>query len=112
MVLDLWFDEVFMEKDWSGKEQDALYWLMDKHDHVWNHVGFVEQHVLNAYYSAPGAVTDLEHDKWQGHWQDGDLLVHMAGCWVNNECEAHWMSMWERRTKVPEELLKHERQFQ
>jgi len=34
-------------------------------------------------------------------WQDGDLLVHFAGCWVNNKCVERWEDFWSRKGEVP-----------
>jgi galactosyl transferase GMA12/MNN10 family len=70
MLLDLWYDPLFIEKEWYGMEQDALVHILTYHESFTKHVGFVDQKHVNSYSS--GAVS--------GHWTPGDLVIHLAGC--------------------------------
>jgi len=94
MLLDMWMDPLLIAQDWPAREQDALVHLLDKHDSIWEHVGVVTQRDLNAnaFESEDG-------------WHEGDLLVHFAGCWVQNECEVNWEKFWRRRSPVPVRYL-------
>jgi hypothetical protein len=55
------------------------------------HIAFVRQKEINAYpiRNIPGM-----------SWETGDLVVHMAGCWVNNECNKQWKEMMAQRVPV------------
>jgi hypothetical protein len=55
------------------------------------HLGIIKQRVANAYSEGGNEMG----------WQDGDLLVHFAGCWVSDSCSERWESFWARRGKVP-----------
>ncbi|KAI5195632.1 hypothetical protein E4T38_08932 [Aureobasidium subglaciale] len=102
MLLDAWTDPYVIEhhKD-KGKEQDALIHFVKEYDEVLNHTGFVDQHIMNAYHVGG------EHMKWQ----EGDICVHFAGCWVANACNEVFEKRWSTRTTVPEKYLKAPRQF-
>lgn len=100
MLLDLWMDPLLIEKNFEGREQDALVHLMNHHDHIFDHVGVVDQRAINAY-------------GFDGDWgyHEGDLLVHFAGCWVQNMCESQWEKYWTMRSPVPVMYLQGDRQF-
>ncbi len=51
----------------------------------------MKQRIANAF---------SEGDETMG-WQDGDLLVHFAGCWVNKKCAERWEEYWAKRGDVP-----------
>lgn len=53
-------------------------------------MGLVQQRVLNAY---PVGGEEMV-------WHDGDLVVHMAGCWVNDKCNEWWEEFWAKREIV------------
>jgi hypothetical protein len=33
-------------------------------------------------------------------WFEGDLVVHFAGCWVNDQCQQRWAEFWGKRDTV------------
>lgn len=33
-------------------------------------------------------------------WHTDDLVVHLAGCWVENQCNQRWKDYWGKRTTV------------
>jgi hypothetical protein len=89
-LLDIWYDPFFVDKDWPGKEQDAILHMVLNHKIVRDHTGYVPQRVLNAY--------SVGGDNMG--WKTGDLVVHFAGCWVENKCDERWKDFWSRRTKA------------
>ena len=102
MLLDAWRDPYVIEHHKKGrKEQDALIHFVQQWDEVFNHTGLVDQHVMNAYN------VGNEHMKWQ----EDDIVVHFAGCWVSNACAEVFEKRWVNRTTVPEEYLKAPRMF-
>lgn len=102
MLLDAWTDPYVMEHHQTmGKEQDALIHMINHYEEVANHTGLVDQHVINGY-----SVGD-EHMKWQ----EDDIVVHFAGCWVDNSCDARFEKMWSMRSPVPQKYLKAPRIF-
>jgi hypothetical protein len=54
------------------------------------HVGLLKQRVANAY---PEGGNDMR-------WQTNDLVVHLAGCWVEDKCQERWKTYWDKRTIV------------
>lgn len=70
-LLDVWADPLPIEKNWVMQENDGWTHLYRFHDIVRNHTACLNQRALNAYppYNVLGK-----------HWQEGDLLVHFAGC--------------------------------
>ncbi len=34
-------------------------------------------------------------------WREGDLLVHLAGCWVDHMCVERWEKFWATKAEVP-----------
>lgn len=71
--------------------------LVLKHHTVMEHVGFVGQRVLNSY------PIDTPHMGWA----KGDLVVHLAGCWVDGECDVRWTRYMALREIAPEKKDKH-----
>lgn len=88
--LDIWGDPVFYEKNFERQEQDVLNHIMLHHPKMREHIAIVPQRVLNAF-SVGGE--DMG-------WMTGDLVVHFAGCWVDNDCDRRWKSFWSRRITV------------
>ena len=69
LFIDLWSDPLISDKapSWAQKEQEALAYLIVKHRHLRQRVGFVDQKLINAYP--------------RFHPVEQELLVHFAGCW-------------------------------
>lgn len=63
---------------------------MREHPTILEHVGIVPQRLFNAYPIGQPTMG----------WQEGDLIVHLAGCWVQNECQQRWEQYMGRRTVV------------
>ncbi|OLL24524.1 putative alpha-1,2-galactosyltransferase gmh1 [Neolecta irregularis DAH-3] len=85
IVLDLWNNPDLKQATGFGKEQDLIRDLLVRHDTFRNHAGIVQQRLINAYYEGGDNMK----------WQEGDLVVHFAGCWVNKKCGVWWNEMWE-----------------
>ncbi|ORY03487.1 galactosyl transferase GMA12/MNN10 family-domain-containing protein [Clohesyomyces aquaticus] len=89
-ILEMMTDySMLMGNDHPGAEQDALKHLMLEHPLVRKHVGVYPQRKFNAY---------VEGGKEMGY-RDGDLLVHMAGCWVGERCKDWFEEFWGRKGK-------------
>lgn len=67
-----------------------------KHHTVMEHFGLVNQRVFNAY---PIATPNMG-------WVTGDLVVHLAGCWVEDQCSQRWEQYMAMREFVPEKKEK------
>lgn len=93
MLLDMWADPLFTNADWIALEQDSLAHLIFSHPMIREHVGFVEQHLINSY-PYPGIKN--------GGFVDGGLVVHFAGCWVDNRCAEQWKEYWGKKMTVAE----------
>lgn len=96
-LMDLWGDPQFINAGWVGREQDAMLNMVVNHKSVRDHVGYTNQRVINAY---PVGGDNMG-------WYTGDLVVHFAGCWVENKCAAQFNDFWNRRKTV--EQVKKER---
>lgn len=86
----MWSDPAFINAKWPGQEQDALLKMVINHKSVRDHVGYVNQRVLNAY---PIGASNMG-------WFTGDLVVHFAGCWVEKRCAVQFENFWNRRKTV------------
>lgn len=64
--------------------------LIRTHPSVRSHMGLVRQRVLNAY--------PVGEEKMV--WHDGDLVVHMAGCWIDDKCNERWEEFWAKKEIV------------
>jgi hypothetical protein len=71
VFLDLWVDPYYVERDWPGKEQDAIIHMIQYHKFISDHVGIVPQRTMNAY----------SEGNEQMRWHPKDLIIHFAGCW-------------------------------
>jgi len=60
---------------------------VSKHPVIREHMGLVRQRTLNAY---PVGGKEMI-------WSEGDLVVHMAGCWVDDKCNDRWEQYWAKR---------------
>ena len=78
---------MLMGLDHPGAEQDAIKHLMLEHPLVRNHVGIYPQRKFNAYVQGGDNMG----------YRDGDLLVHFAGCWVTEKCEAWFEEHWAQK---------------
>lgn len=70
--------------------------LVLKHHTVMEHFGLVRQRVLNAY---PIATKNMG-------WEKGDLAVHLAGCWVEDQCSERWWQYMALKESMPEKKYK------
>ncbi|ODQ53655.1 galactosyl transferase, partial [Saitoella complicata NRRL Y-17804] len=87
-LLENWLNPIYVQKDWPGREQDAFGHMVEFNKKIRDHTGLVNQRLFNSY----------AHIKWDfmGFFP-GDLVVHLAGCWVNRECKEIWDEMWAMR---------------
>lgn len=81
-LLTAWRDPLLMNHGFPGKEQDALVHLTATNAEIRSHTGFVNAHHFNPF--------------WSG-WKKGDLLIHLAGCWVKGHCQKNWDGIWKQR---------------
>ncbi|KAF8243631.1 galactosyl transferase, partial [Wilcoxina mikolae CBS 423.85] len=88
ILIDMWSEPLFIRENWNGQEQDALWHLVKEHPTVLEHLALVSQRQINAY--PVNNVADMS-------WESGDLVVHIAGCWVKNECNDQWKKFMGRR---------------
>lgn len=104
-MLDMWADPFFMKMDWTGQEQEALVsdtspthgelqrlisgqlHFIKHHRTFREHTGIIKQRVANAYVEGG---PDMQ-------WYKGDLVVHLAGCWVADKCAERWNDFWNKR---------------
>ncbi|TID16029.1 hypothetical protein E2P81_ATG08890 [Venturia nashicola] len=89
-LLDMWTDPFYMKMDWPGQEQDALLHHIRHHKIFREHTGMIRQRVANAYVEGGPSM----------QWYKGDLVVHLAGCWVKEKCAERWNEFWGKRDKV------------
>lgn len=64
---------------------------MKEHPTVLEHLALVSQTQINAY--PVENVADMS-------WETGNLVVHIAGCWVKNQCNDQWEKFMDRRIVV------------
>ncbi|KAI5817172.1 galactosyl transferase GMA12/MNN10 family-domain-containing protein [Pyronema omphalodes] len=95
MFIDMWAEPVYVEKNWLAQEQDAMWHLISEHQTMMEHIAFVQQKEINAY-----PIRNIQGMSWE----TGDLVVHIAGCWVNNECNKQWKEMMAQRVVVDDAL--------
>ncbi|KAF5096735.1 hypothetical protein D0Z00_002687 [Geotrichum galactomycetum] len=74
LLLDFWADPVFIN-------------LRER-------IGIVPQRMLNSY---------IADELWSG-FDEGDLTIHFAGCWIPGDCDARWLRHWNIRKRVPEKF--------
>lgn len=90
--MDIWADPDFVMKPWLGQEQSAVLHLALHHRTVMEHFALVPQTTLNAYaIGTPGM-----------GWRKGDLVVHFAGCWVEDQCSMRWEQYSAMKEPIPE----------
>jgi len=89
-LLDMWADPFFMKMDWAGREQDTLLHFVKHHRTFREHLGLIKQRVANSYSEGGPDMT----------WQEGDLIIHFAGCWVDDTCQERWKEFWNKRATV------------
>ncbi|KAL9037923.1 MAG: hypothetical protein Q9214_005489 [Letrouitia sp. 1 TL-2023] len=91
-LLEMWADPLAIKQDWVFPENDGWTHLYRHHKIVRDATGPTKQRVLNPYHpkNPNGA-----------HWEQGDLLVHFAGCGGKPICKDYWHEMWELREKAP-----------
>ncbi|EPX73371.1 alpha-1,2-galactosyltransferase Gmh1 [Schizosaccharomyces octosporus yFS286] len=81
LFMDLLTEPLLVDYKVVRHEQDLIGLMLHHHPQLAAKFGILPQRYLNAYPHAP---TDMEY-------HPGDLLVHFAGCWVENKC----MDLWE-----------------
>ncbi|CAA89963.1 alpha-1,2-galactosyltransferase Gmh2 [Schizosaccharomyces pombe] len=84
LFLDIWTDPVVAECAKANNEQDMLGYLISKHSQLASLVGLIPQRKINAFHEGP---ENME-------WQKGDLVIHFAGCWVENRCDELWQKFY------------------
>ena len=70
-VLEMWAGPLATQQDWLFQESDGWTHLFKSHKIVHDHTGHTNQRALNGYPA---------HNGLGEHWEEGDLLVHFAGC--------------------------------
>jgi hypothetical protein len=65
--------------------------LVKEHPTIREHIALVPQREINSY-----PIKDFESMSWM----PGDLVVHIAGCWVKNQCNDQWVEYMAQRTPV------------
>ncbi|KAF2877217.1 galactosyl transferase GMA12/MNN10 family-domain-containing protein [Massariosphaeria phaeospora] len=78
---------LLMGQDHGGAEQDAVKHLMLEHELVRNHVGVYPQRQFNSYVQGGDNMG----------YRDGDLAVHLAGCWVGGKCHEWFEEFWGKK---------------
>lgn len=94
-LLDIWYDEHFVEKNFVFREQQALNHLLRTHETILQHTGLYPQRLFNSYR---GQSTDTLR------YQDGDLAIHLAGCRASSECKDKYDELFQVRKRVPKEF--------
>ncbi|KAL5612325.1 uncharacterized protein BROUX77_002481 [Berkeleyomyces rouxiae] len=94
LLMDVWADPFLIHGGFVNEEQDAMYHLFNHHPVVRKHIGLMKQRVANSFYEGDDDM----------RYHEGDLLVHFAGCWVQNKCLERFEDMWERRKIAPSTL--------
>ncbi|KIW09345.1 uncharacterized protein PV09_00246 [Verruconis gallopava] len=92
-LLDMWADPFFMRMNWPGQEQDTLLHFIKHHKVFRQHLGLIKQRTANAYVEGNEAMK----------WQPGDLVIHFAGCWVDDKCQEWWQEFWSKRGTLTSE---------
>src|SRR5690606_153993 len=90
MLIDLWSDPFYRNDKWDFKEQSALSHMLVHHQFIRKRIAVVHMRKLNSYAVGFPSMG----------WQKGDLAVHFAGCWVENECAERFEDYWVKRTVV------------
>ncbi|EPY50139.1 alpha-1,2-galactosyltransferase Gmh1 [Schizosaccharomyces cryophilus OY26] len=80
LFMDLLTEPTLVEHKIVRHEQDLIGLMIHRHPQLAAKFGILPQRYLNAYPHAP---PEMEY-------QPGDLLVHFAGCWVENKCTTLW----------------------
>ncbi|KAK6543919.1 hypothetical protein TWF694_000637 [Orbilia ellipsospora] len=90
MLMDFWEEPFYVYNGWPGKEQDALLHMVQHHRQVRERTGLIPQRTLNGYPVG-----------WESMgWFKGDLVLHLAGCWVDHACNERWKDGWDKRITV------------
>lgn len=103
LFLSWWIDPLYITAGFATQEQEALRHMMEHHKGIREHVGIIPQRLINSYPYVPHR-EDME-------WQEGDFVVHFAGCWffpvlggvdfrIWDKCEEWWMEFWGRRSNA------------
>lgn len=94
-LLDIWYDQHFVEKNFVFREQQALNHLLRTHETIMQHTGLYPQRLFNSYRGQP---TD------NLRYQAGDLAIHLAGCRASSECKDKYNQMFQSRGRVPKQF--------
>ena len=78
---------MLMGQEHTGAEQDAIKHLMLEHQLVRDHIGIYPQRKFNSYAQGGDNMG----------YRDGDLLVHLAGCWVGGKCQEWFEEFWGKK---------------
>ncbi|CAA89961.1 alpha-1,2-galactosyltransferase Gmh1 [Schizosaccharomyces pombe] len=80
LLMDLLTDPSLADAGVVRHEQDLIGYFIQKHSQVASMVGILPQRFINAFHEGPPTM----------QWQEGDLALHFAGCWVENKCAELW----------------------
>lgn len=94
-LLDLWYDQHFIDKNYVFREQQALNHLLRSHKTVLEHTGLYPQRLFNSYLGN-------KNDVWA--WTKDDLVVHFAGCGSSGSCKDKFSRYMKERQRVPKEF--------
>lgn len=94
-LLDLWYDQHFIDKNYVFREQQALNHLLRSHRTVKQHTGLYPQRLFNSYLGN-------DNDVWK--FKKDDLVVHFAGCGSSNSCKDKFSRHMKIRQRVPKEF--------
>ncbi|KAG5357045.1 Alpha-1,2-galactosyltransferase [Yarrowia sp. C11] len=94
-LLDLWYDQHFIDKNYVFREQQALNHLLRSHKTVLQHTGLYPQRLFNSYLGK-------EDEVWT--YKESDLAVHFAGCGSSRTCKDKFSRYMKVRQRVPEEF--------
>ncbi|CAA93893.1 Alpha-1,2-galactosyltransferase gmh3 [Schizosaccharomyces pombe] len=86
LFLDLWGDKSFRENKVADHEQALLGYFVRYHPEIAAIIGILPQTLINSY---PVGQPEMG-------WKEGHLVIHFAGCWVENRCQVLWDEYRER----------------
>ncbi|EPX72813.1 alpha-1,2-galactosyltransferase Gmh3 [Schizosaccharomyces octosporus yFS286] len=86
LFLDLWHDKAFRDNRVADHEQALLGYFIRYHPEIAAIIGVLPQTMINSY---PVGWEEMG-------WKPGHLVIHLAGCWVENRCEQLWNEYLER----------------
>ncbi|EEB06906.1 alpha-1,2-galactosyltransferase gmh3 [Schizosaccharomyces japonicus yFS275] len=92
MFLDMWTEPSFRTNEVVKNEQELLEYFAKHHPELTSHVGLVSPKKINSFDAAEEYI----------RYTEGDLVIHFAGCWVENRCEELWNRYYDMSPKDDE----------